>query len=612
MFKRTLTVSQIFLISSLMVIFRETDAQTTYIPTNDEIVIEAEMATAYAGNWELVEGRNARTYELKGWGMLTDSLISVKYAGEIVPEAMKGEVMVGRDSFQLIVGKPGPQAVVFTTLSKDTSMATMFGYDKGSELLQGKAPERRLAMFQGQSSLTSHGWRLFANAVIWASGKNKKGLQVVYVRHPSEIDRYDDITVAKLEILGYEVDMIEDDSINANLAESADLVILSASTRPEVIMKEVLNAKVPMIISNPEFYEHMYLTSASEFWEGNDQQIGYAMMNRCSEGNAFLRYAFYVETPGKYILHVLGKSSGYKVIQKMSLLIDPVLPLSNEDATHVELSESLNWYTSDSSIDLDRAGWHDLFLMPGDQKIESHRYPNWRVDKLMITKEGAEVSEEEADITVNEGVVSIPTSMIWAHNNPVNESDMWKVKENGTLIEGEAFLDQNDWMIQKKGNSYTGSGYIVYRGVNRERSVEGNNDSTTFAVRLGPLNSRLWIPVWVESEGNYGINLRAKHNSTSEGAFFVGVAGKNKDGSIQGWIPKEVRTLSTYEASSFTWSPEEFEGFALEKGLNYIFISACSNGLAIDRIAIYPDKEELSESILDPDTPTDSPVALKQ
>ena len=56
--------------------------------------------------------------------------------------------------------------------------SAVFAYERGSEMLGGRAPARRVALFLGNGrvirSLTPDGWRLFDAAVAWSAADSAR------------------------------------------------------------------------------------------------------------------------------------------------------------------------------------------------------------------------------------------------------------------------------------------------------------------------------------------------------------------------------------------------------------------------------------------------------
>ena len=71
---------------------------------------------------------------------------------------------------QIAWGKPSASAIVAATLAFDASKATVFGYERGAQMVGLTAPARRVGLFHNYygSALTTYSWFIFDGAVMWA------------------------------------------------------------------------------------------------------------------------------------------------------------------------------------------------------------------------------------------------------------------------------------------------------------------------------------------------------------------------------------------------------------------------------------------------------------
>lgn len=591
----------------LLVYIHPLQGQPTYIENDQIVAIEAEFPTDYRGYWELVAGRNARTYEILGWGRFQDSLIRIQNGSSVIPTGMSGTVPIAMERIYMNVGRPSEEAIIFASLNKDESIATIFGYEKGGHMNELKAPDRRLAIFPGHSSLSSNGWRIFANAVQWASGKEKKGQSLTYILH-DQSNPYDLITIEKLKVLGFEVKTAVDTSMGDELLADTDLLLVSAFTQRKGLGAYLRNVKIPVVVCNPDLFEDMGMTLAQTGGEEAAGELGSAMyIHKASEGD-YLRYSFYIKSKGDFKIHLLGKSAGYEVDQYYWALIDPDIPIQKEKGVKIKVGAYMDWNTHLPSISIDYPGWHDLYIFPEDKPSIKSRYPNSRIDKLVIsTNDYVQLNEGPSSITVNNGQVPLPPSMRWTQNDQIDREKVWKLKKEGTIIEAEELNMGAQWKVKNDQEGFTGRGYVVFQGRERLFNLEGYNDSLSFPYRLGPLQSRLWIPVWVEADTEYLLNIRTKGPVRNSSVLLVGITPPNARGTAMDIKSNFTERCIPSSDTAFSWSGEKEISLALREGINFLFLSATSSEVAIDRIALYPIGGPDQEKMLNLDLPSDTP-----
>jgi hypothetical protein len=72
-------------------------------------------------------------------------------------------------------GKPAASAIKIATLTSNTSLPTIFAYDKGTQMVGITAPGRRIGLMLGDVGASKLGWAgglLFNAAVTWAVSGN--------------------------------------------------------------------------------------------------------------------------------------------------------------------------------------------------------------------------------------------------------------------------------------------------------------------------------------------------------------------------------------------------------------------------------------------------------
>jgi hypothetical protein len=115
------------------------------------------------------------------FGLLTDKKIKILQPGHPIAAGYSGTVQVFSSNTSETWGKPGPGAVGIASVPNYTKQKAIFAYETGTEMVGINAPARRVGFFfrdNNPTSLTSDGWKLFDNAVKWATGcSNLNSLQ---------------------------------------------------------------------------------------------------------------------------------------------------------------------------------------------------------------------------------------------------------------------------------------------------------------------------------------------------------------------------------------------------------------------------------------------------
>ncbi|HWN05559.1 MAG TPA: SGNH/GDSL hydrolase family protein [Steroidobacteraceae bacterium] len=98
---------------------------------------------------------------------------------------LSGVVTIGNAPVRLSWGKPGASAAVAATLKGNSTRATIFGYEAGSQLVNGtSAAARRVAVYPNSGATDAwnvNGRALFDAAVQWASGGSTPPAETVRI-----------------------------------------------------------------------------------------------------------------------------------------------------------------------------------------------------------------------------------------------------------------------------------------------------------------------------------------------------------------------------------------------------------------------------------------------
>jgi uncharacterized protein (DUF1800 family) len=105
--------------------------------------------------------------------VITDTLpLTPTIAPEKPGKVLSGTLMVSTKPITMSWGMPGPKAIKVASLVSETGKMALFGYERDIEMVEMKAPARRVGLFLGDTSagdLTKIGWRLFDTSVRWAA-----------------------------------------------------------------------------------------------------------------------------------------------------------------------------------------------------------------------------------------------------------------------------------------------------------------------------------------------------------------------------------------------------------------------------------------------------------
>jgi len=139
------------------------------------------------------------------FGFETGTSVSIALPSHPMAALLSGQQIVYSPAGVLEWGVPGPTAFKVATLPSDASKATVFGYERGSGLVNYPGPAaRRVMVFAGTgSAYTSSGVALFRAAIKWVAQKPVPVLFVVNTDAP--LSASDAAVKDRLAALGYEV-----------------------------------------------------------------------------------------------------------------------------------------------------------------------------------------------------------------------------------------------------------------------------------------------------------------------------------------------------------------------------------------------------------------------
>jgi hypothetical protein len=589
-------------------------SQQTFLEINGVVSIEAEHYTGNKGPWEEVEGRNAVSIDDAGFGAFDETKILIKDGDHPAAGGLTGVVSIMENGESINWGIPNENAQNIAVSEKILSRSALFVYEKDAIMPGLKAPDKRVGMFLRSASANEAGWKIFDATMRWAVKQQPDSLrEVLFITHYRDSSEMDDKIQDRIERLGYQVILIEDDSVNRDDANSKAFVVISESVNSNSIGNKFRYSKTPIIVCEPHLYDDMGMVIFKPVWVETEGQFPNAMMIRRGKWSDNLRYSIYFTTPGIYNLWLLGKSGGDAGADEVKIFFDTDSIYSDALFYEIQFSKELQWTNQmffktplnlktpgNSEINVKKAGWHNLFLVKGAEPEDplhppdTRKYPNWRVDKIIIYKEGT-IPEGDGPLeTRNNQQVEVPDSLLI--DKEFWPKQIWVEMNGYVILEAEDIDCDEYWQLKDEPKGYTGKGYLEWQGPDRTRSIEGlgGNDDLIY-VRQGPQEEWLIIRVFTSQQGYYGVNVRNIH--------------QNIDGDNDAWIapvgfhPNRKRGTkiqrigdSFNDGKGFTWLDWGIQRFWFRNGLNNIYIGGRSVGFGIDRIAIYRDDDEQAKT----------------
>jgi hypothetical protein len=586
-------------------------AQHTFVEEDGTVAIEAEHYSNVDGPWELVEGRTAMLQDTRGHGSEPGMAIKFENSDHPIAGNFTGTLAVRTSRGNLNWGFAADRSAVVATFSHDPNKAAIFAYDAGDEMAGMKAPARRVGIFQGGDHLSADAWTIYENAVKWAAGKRKPEILFVVSGLPPGDE--DDFTAGRLSGNGMNVEPIGAEEAAGDMAKNYDLVLISESVSSEAASDKFKDVNTPVVVTEPYIYDDMNMVEHRALWSTSEGQNGNAMLIRHSGiWTDYLRYGIYFDQAGEYNMWILGHNAGDSRADDPVFFFDDVV---SSDKPHFEitLAEDLRWVNktpggSSAAINVPESGWYNLYLAKGAEPEQfenpplSRRYPNWRLDKIVLTQNSGTPEGDGPVETINHGSMNPPDSI--THYSPFLPDQIWVEQDNYVIMEAENIDHHRFWKLRGEPDGFTGSGYLEWQGPNRTRSIEGaggNHDS--LGVAQGPQEEWLILRVDIQHPGRYAVNARNIH--------------EHEDGDNDAWVtkvgfvpdPEKKEAISRMgdshdDGTGFTWLDWGVREFDLKKGVNNLYIGGRSVGFGIDRIAIYKVGESDAESAaLDIDTP---------
>ena len=574
-------------------------SQNTFIEINGEVAIEAEYYTDNTGAWEEVEGRNAYPIEKSGLGILRSDRIRLVQNREILG-SIQDEVTLARTRVGLPLCRPLPSASILAPANEPEDFASLFVYEKGTELSGYRAPERRVVMPGLTARSNRQAKELFIQLVRWASGRTDSG-QCLLVASNTGLNENDQVMSTVLSDAGFRIEVVRDEEASSGHAAFKDLVVISESVSSSPLKETFKQVDVPVVVCEPFILDGMGMIDGKDKWFPEPGQIGNAMMNRRGNRDEFLIYGIYFSTPGTYRTHVLAMSGRDSYTRQLFICWDDP---STGRGNLIDLEDQLDWSSQTRGFCVSEPGWHTLYISNGKLPVENpdRRYPHCRIDKICISQSKEKPAGDGPVQSLNCHQIAVPEALTTSHE--FLPPQVWMIEDGYAVVEAEDIDHHQDWILSTEPGGFTGKGYLSWEGTDHTRSIEGlgGNDDALF-VRMGSQEEWLIIRVFAGEAGEYLVNARNYH--------------EQEDGDNDAWVtlvdfrPYHIDAFDTRvrrmgdslrDGVGFSWLDWGVRRFPLKQGINNILIGGRSIGFGIDRIALYrADDAGAEQQALDPD-----------
>jgi len=198
----------------------------------------------------------------KDFGDLKNQVnVVMESSAGLLGAGISGEVRATLAPQKYVWGSPSSSALRVATIAGHPQWLSEFAYDSGAAMASGRAPARRLFFFAGRSapmSFSPKAWDLFEAAVSWLSQTNG-----ILVAAKGPLSASDLALKSRLESLGLAVSVMADDSIVSATAERAKVIVISESTRSEVVQSKLTNIRTPIVALEPALFDDLGLTGGT-------------------------------------------------------------------------------------------------------------------------------------------------------------------------------------------------------------------------------------------------------------------------------------------------------------------------------------------------------------
>lgn len=575
------------------------------------VVIEAEHGTDNVGAWEEVEGRNATATHR---GTTADVLLRLATGAHPFAGGMSGDVELPRGTM-LPWGFAGEQAIVGWTLGHDPRKAAVFGYERGAAMPVGRAPARRVLAPAWQPDAPAALGTILDAAIRWAAaGEGKRVLVTNNQRDAVDEEKH---LIARLEKLGFTVKVVPAEEARQEDAAGCALVVIPAPVRVEKIGTKFNELPVPIVTLKSHIAQFLGMVPPPKASRPGDN----AMLIRAGAWTDHVRYVIHFPRAGEFYVWLLGQSGGSAGADEAKIFFVETPNVQSERFFEMKLPAVPGWVSAATArrpgnrktpmpaiVTVRQPGWHALYLVKGAEpeqhgatSAETRRYPNWRVDKIVLARDPAWMPQgDDPDETrAAAGAPALPPEL--APRREWRPRQVWSVSSGYVAIEAEEIDHHAHWQLRTEPAGASGRGYLEWRGPNRSKSIEdlGGNDDHLH-VRQGPPEEWLILRLEVPVAGNYRIDVR-NHHRLRDGDNDVWFARVGQRGTAEAPIRRLVD--SHRDGTGFTWLDSAPPPLSLNAGLNELYIGGRSVGFGVDRIVFHAaDDADARRRAVDPAT----------
>lgn len=234
------------------------------------------------GMTEMQEGQDYGTVHTAGFLTTDEAPYSLDDAA---PEEL---VRVSDCNGKFSFGRPGDQAVRMAYVPDDPSQVLIFGYEAGAAMPGGAAAARRAALFLRNNTaacLTDRGWALFDATIDWAIGCAAPPAQddddddetevcnkdALFVVGNTSLSHGDKLVADRLEALGYELTIVEDEDVDTEDADDMGIVIISSTVFSGKVGEKFTFVEVPVFTWESWLFDDLHMTGSSKQWDFGKQ-----------------------------------------------------------------------------------------------------------------------------------------------------------------------------------------------------------------------------------------------------------------------------------------------------------------------------------------------------
>jgi len=171
---------------------------------------------------------------------------------------------------KLVWGKPEVAATPIATTTTDSTQIVIFGYDNNAQMVNIKAPSRRVGFFLNDLSanaLTPDGIALLDAALKWATNYsvvvNTTIGDALFVVGNTTLTVSDLAIKTRLEGLGFNVSVVSGSASQASDATGKELILISSTITTNDVNTKFTNVAVPLLNWEPGLSDDLKMTSTS-------------------------------------------------------------------------------------------------------------------------------------------------------------------------------------------------------------------------------------------------------------------------------------------------------------------------------------------------------------